>query len=100
MVEFAIALPLLLILVLGTIDGARLFATWNRVKNGAKEGAAYAQYFPTKQATGTTCADPNNITARARNEGSDLTVTVSPRRPRRTSPRQAPSVYNRATPSP
>jgi Flp pilus assembly protein TadG len=79
MVEFAITLPLLLILVLGTIDGARLFATWNRVKNGAKEGATYAQYFPLQRApSGTSCANPNNITARARNEGSDLTVTVVP----------------------
>ncbi len=78
MVEFALALPLLLILVLGTIDGARLFATWNRAKTGAREGAAYAQYFPTQQATGVTCLDPNNITARARNEGADLTITISP----------------------
>jgi Flp pilus assembly protein TadG len=79
MVEFALALPLLLILALGTIDGARLFATYNRTKTGAREGAVYAQVFPMHQAaTGSACTDPNNITARARNEGSDLTVTVSP----------------------
>ena len=79
LVEFAITLPLLMILSLGMIDGARMFATWNRVKTGAREGAEYAQYFPLKQsAVGSTCTDPNNITARARNEGSDLTVTVSP----------------------
>jgi hypothetical protein len=28
--------------------------------------------------SGSLCPDPNSITARARNEGSDLTVTVSP----------------------
>lgn len=79
MVEFALALPLLLILALGTIDGARLYATWNRTKTGAREGATYAQWFPLHQAaSGAACPDPNSITARARNEGSDLTVTVSP----------------------
>ena len=79
MVEFALALPLLLILSLGTVDGARLYATWNRTKTGAHEGATYAQWFPMHQSTsGSLCPDPNSITARARNEGSDLTVTVSP----------------------
>ncbi len=79
MVEFAIALPLLLILTLGTIDGARLFATWNRTKTGAHEGATYAQFFPMHQtANAAACTAPNNITARAQNEGADLVVTVSP----------------------
>ncbi|MBA2608900.1 MAG: pilus assembly protein [Actinobacteria bacterium] len=79
MLEFALTLPLLLILALGTIDGARLYATWNRTKTGAHEGASYAQWFPLRQAqSGTQCTGSESITARARNEGSDLTVTVSP----------------------
>jgi hypothetical protein len=79
MVEFAVALPLLLILTLGTIDGARLFATWNRTKTGAHEGATYAQFFPLHQApNATTCSAPNNIASRVQNEGADLSVTVSP----------------------
>ncbi len=79
MVEFALALPLLLILALGTIDGARLYATWNRTKTGAHEGAIYAQWFPLHQAqTGVLCTGSNSITARARNEGGDLNVTVAP----------------------
>ncbi|HVE94373.1 MAG TPA: TadE/TadG family type IV pilus assembly protein [Acidimicrobiales bacterium] len=79
LIEFALVLPLLVILVFGTIDGARIFATWNRVKNAAHEGAAFAQFFPTQQsAVGTACAAPNNITDRAKAEGTDLTITVSP----------------------
>lgn len=79
LIEFALALPLLVILVFGTIDGARIFATWNRVKNGAHEGAAYAQFFPLAQtAVGTSCASPNNIQSRVQAEGSDLIVSVFP----------------------
>ena len=66
-------------LLFGTIDGARAFATWNRVKNAAREGAEFAQYFPLRQAPDSTiCAAPNNIQSRVQQEGSDLTVTVTP----------------------
>ena len=79
LIEFALVLPLLVVLVFGTIDGARIFATWNRVKNAAHEGASFAQFFPLQQSqVGAACASPNNINARARAEGSDLTVAVSP----------------------
>jgi hypothetical protein len=78
LVEFAIAVPLLLTLTLGTVDGARMFATWNRAKTAAREGAEYAQFFPLHQGTTGVCASPNNVAARAQAEGSDLTVTVSP----------------------
>jgi Flp pilus assembly protein TadG len=78
-IEFALCLPFLVILVLGTVDGARLYATWNRTKHAAQQGANFAQFYPYRQAAqGSSCADPDNITARAKNEGSDLTVTVSP----------------------
>jgi Flp pilus assembly protein TadG len=75
-IEFALCLPFLTILVLGTIDGARMFSTWNRAKHAAQQGANYAQFYPTRQVTGATCTDPNNITDRVQNEGSDLTVQV------------------------
>ena len=66
-------------MVLGTIDGARLYATWNRAKHAAQQGANFAQYYPLRQAAvGGSCAAPDNITARAQNDGTDLTVTVSP----------------------
>ncbi len=79
LVEFAIVLPFLVTLIFGTIDGARAFATWNRVKNGAREGAAFAQYFPLRQAPNVgNCTAPNNILSRVQQEGTDLTVTVTP----------------------
>lgn len=79
LVEFAIALPLLVTLAMGAVDGARAFSTWNRVKNAAREGAQFAQYFPLRQApTGSICTAPNNITSRVQAEGTDLSVTVTP----------------------
>lgn len=72
-------LPFLVTLLFGTIDGARAFSTWNRVKNGAREGAEFAQYFPLRQQPNAgVCAAPNNVSDRAKQEGSDFTVTVTP----------------------
>lgn len=72
-------LPILVTILFGTIDGARAFSTWNRVKNGAREGAEFAQYFPLRQAPNAgVCAAPNNIQSRVRQEGADLNVTVTP----------------------
>jgi hypothetical protein len=79
LIEFALVLPFLMTIIFGTIDGARAFATMNRVKNAAHQGAEFAQYFPLRQApSATMCAAPNNITDRAKQEGSDLIVTVTP----------------------
>lgn len=78
-IEFALCLPFLVILTLGTIDGARLYATWNRTKHAAQIGADFAQYYPLRQAqVGTGCVAPDNVTSRVQNEGTDLTVSVSP----------------------
>ncbi|MEY2472272.1 MAG: TadE-like protein [Actinomycetota bacterium] len=78
-IEFALCLPFLVIMVFGTIDGARLYSSWNRAKHAAQQGANFAQYYPLRQAaSGSSCAAPDNITSRAQNDGSDLTVTVSP----------------------
>ena len=78
-IEFALCLPFLVIFALGTVDGARLYATWNRTKHAAQQGANFAQYYPLRQApTAAACLAPNNITDRVKNEGSDLTVTVTP----------------------
>lgn len=42
LVEFAVALPLLLILVLGIIEFGFLLAQMNEMRHGAREGARYA----------------------------------------------------------
>jgi hypothetical protein len=75
-IEFALCLPFLVILCLGTIDGARLFTTWNRTKHAAQQGANYAQFYPLHTISGSGCSDPANISARVNNEGSDLSTDV------------------------
>jgi Flp pilus assembly pilin Flp len=73
MIEFALAFVVLATIVLGAIDLGRAFATWNQVKNAAREGAAYAERDPWSQSpAGSACTDPDNITHRAQHEGGDL----------------------------
>jgi len=67
MVEFALLLPILLLLLVVAIDFGRLFATFVAVNNAAREGAAFAGLHPT-QFTSADNADPENVTYRARQE--------------------------------
>jgi len=46
LVEFALVLPVLLLLVLGTMDFARLFSTKITLTNAAREGANYLSRHP------------------------------------------------------
>ena len=78
LIEFALCLPFLVIFALGTIDGARLYSTWNRTKHAAQQGANFAQYYPLRQTSVGTCGNGNSIQAKVQNEGSDLTVAVTP----------------------
>jgi Flp pilus assembly protein TadG len=50
LVELAIALPLLLLLMLGTIDIGRAFFDYVQIRNAAREGAGYGAHFPTDTA--------------------------------------------------
>jgi Flp pilus assembly protein TadG len=77
LVEFALVLPLLVLICLGTVDFGRAYARWNSVKNAAREGAAYAQLHPGRVSnTGATCANPNNIEWHVHNE-SDVVNTFA-----------------------
>ena len=46
LVEFALVLPILLLLILGTMDLGRMFYTKMILTNAAREGANYLAYFP------------------------------------------------------
>lgn len=70
MAEFAILLPVLLLLLVVAVDFGRLFATFVAVNNAAREGVAFAAAHPT-QVTATDNADPDNVTYRARLEVTD-----------------------------
>ena len=70
LVELAITLPLLLLLLFGTIDLGRAFFDYIQMRNGAFEGAKYGARLP---------ADTSGITAAVMNHGvpSDTVVTKS-----------------------
>ena len=69
-VELALALPVLLLLLLGTIDIGRVFFDYVQLRNGAREGAGYGARLPN---------DTAGIIARVQNHGvpSGTSVTVS-----------------------
>ena len=46
LIEFALVLPLLLVLILGAMDLGRMFYTKIVLTNTAREGANYLAYFP------------------------------------------------------
>ncbi len=81
-VEFALLLPVAMLLLVLIVDVGRLFYTYVGVTNAAREGAAYGMQHPTCWSAGTgtnQCADPGNITYLARQElgsGTALAVTV------------------------
>jgi Flp pilus assembly protein TadG len=72
--EFALILPLLLLILLGVVDFGRVFYYWTSISNGAREGARYGIIHPAwliNGSTGTTGAcksDPRNIKFRVRQE--------------------------------
>jgi hypothetical protein len=54
LVEFALVLPLLLVLVLGAVDFGRVFFGWVALQNAARVGANYAATHPDAWAQGNT----------------------------------------------
>jgi Flp pilus assembly protein TadG len=88
LVELALALPTLLLLMLGTIDVGRMFIGYIEMRNAVFEGARYGSRVPTdtvgiKQAvfdhgvpSGTNVANPT-FGGQAVNLGSNSTITVT-----------------------
>ncbi len=70
LIELALALPLLLLLLLGTIDLGRLYADYTDLKGAVREGAGYGAYHP---------KDTAGIRTRVMNHGvpSSTNVAVS-----------------------
>jgi Flp pilus assembly protein TadG len=90
LVEFALILPVFLVLTLGVVDGARVFTAYIAITNGAREGALYAasgsNYLnwcsttstvacPTGYTASNQNADPSNIAYRVQAETQGLTQT-------------------------
>jgi hypothetical protein len=80
LVEFAILLPVLVLLVFVTIDVGRVFRVDEQLKNAAWEAANFAQYHPWAQGVNAHCSAPNTVDWHAQAEGghSDFVVTVNP----------------------
>lgn len=68
LLELALALPLLLLILLGTIDLGRLYADYTDLKGAVREGAGYGAYHP---------ADSAGIRARVLNHGVPAGTRVS-----------------------
>jgi Flp pilus assembly protein TadG len=87
LVEFALVLPVFLMLTLGVVDGARVFSAYIAITNGAREAAMYAaqgtnytKWCSTTSTVacpgGTTATnqstDPDNVAYRIQQETSGL----------------------------
>ncbi|MDQ6884548.1 MAG: pilus assembly protein [Candidatus Dormibacteraeota bacterium] len=77
MTEFALILPVLVLILLGVVDFGRVFYYWTSIANAAREGARYAIVHPTA-ITSTCKSDPSNVKFRVKQEaGTTLVLTDS-----------------------
>ncbi len=72
LVEFAIVLPIFLIVIGGAVDLGRLFFAHVATENAAKEGAMYGATNPRCDAPKLKCSDPNTVRWHVVNELSDV----------------------------
>jgi Flp pilus assembly protein TadG len=61
LVEFALVLPIFLLMIMGIVDMGRLIYTYNTVSNAARDGARIA--IVNQSTTGTTTCDTSSATA-------------------------------------
>ena len=73
LVEFALVVPVLMLILLITVDFGRLFFTYIQINNAAREGAAYGSVNPTS--TGIVTAAQKEIDAQAQRGESSLSVS-------------------------
>lgn len=77
MVEFALALPVLILILSGMVDIGRVYFTFIALEEAAAEAALYLAINPACPTNadpdtdaGNPCADPNNASFRAQNAGN------------------------------
>jgi TadE-like protein len=78
LVEFALTLPILVLVVFGTVDLGRAFFQSIALENAVKEGAFLGARAPecATDTGGTTCTDPNNVEARVSAELNGLPLSL------------------------
>ena len=80
LVELALLLPVLTLLLLGTVDFARVFFDYIRLSGAVREGAIYGARNPAA-GTASQSADPENIAFKVKSAGglaltdADITIT-------------------------
>lgn len=67
-VEFALIIPVFLVLLAAAVDLGRMFYAYVAVENATKEGAIYGAQTPLCATATTQCPDPQNAAWRVRNE--------------------------------
>jgi Flp pilus assembly protein TadG len=78
LLEFALILPIFLVLLGTAVDAGRLFFGYVSITNAAKEGALFAATKPQCATATTTCADPDNVAWRVNQESPGITnLTIS-----------------------
>ncbi len=73
-VEFALLLPVMLVLVLGTVDLGRAYFSSVALENAVKEGAFFGAREPECATTTADCVDPHNVESRVEVELNGLTL--------------------------
>jgi Flp pilus assembly protein TadG len=63
LVEFAIMVPVLIILLMGVVDLGRAYFTFLALRDAASEGAYFGSVYP-RCVSPADCANPNNMTYR------------------------------------
>jgi Flp pilus assembly pilin Flp len=82
LVELALISPIVALFAVGVVDVGRAYQLKARLTNAVREGAVFAQYFPSRvDNSRPECADPGNIAFAVRNEaGQSYPFGVSVRR--------------------
>jgi Flp pilus assembly protein TadG len=75
LVEFAIVLPIMLVLAAAAIDAGRLFFAYVTIESAAKEGALYGATRPQCDYPSKDCPDPSNVAWHLDQDLSGLTST-------------------------
>lgn len=76
LVEFALVLPIILVLLSAAADLGRLFYAFVSIENAAKEGAFYGALNPRCDVSKAGCVDPNTVDWRVRNELTGVTISA------------------------
>ncbi len=69
--ELAVITPVMVLIVMGVLDMARGYKMQIELSNAAREGAAYAQFYPND----VYCASRDDITERVQDERDGIVVT-------------------------